>query len=63
MVKSKTSRTRPRPKGNTWLLTGGLVLLLGAAGLYFLVQSRPAYGSLSDIGKGKPVIVDVFLPT
>jgi LPXTG-motif cell wall-anchored protein len=63
MAKKQKGRTRPKSKGNTWLLTGGLVLLLAAGGLFFLVQSRPAYGSLSDIGKGKPAIVDVFLPT
>lgn len=63
MARKQKSRAQPKSKGNTLLLTGGIVLLLGAAGLYFLFQSRPAHGSLSDIGKGKPVIVDVFLPT
>jgi LPXTG-motif cell wall-anchored protein len=63
MAKKKKGRKAPKAKGNTWLLTGGLVLLVAAAGLYFLARGRPSYGKLSDIGKGKPAIVDVFLPT
>ena len=58
MAKKKKVRSQPK------LFTGGLVLLVAAAGmLYVLSSSRPAYGSLSDIGQGKPVIVEVFLPT
>lgn len=63
MAKKKKGASRPKTKGSTWLLTGGLALLMAAGGLYFLFQSKPAYGSLDDIGKGKPVIVEVFLPT
>ena len=61
---AKKKKGRSQPKRNTWLFTAGLVLLVAAAGmLYVLSSSRPAYGSLSDIGHGKPVIVEVFLPT
>lgn len=65
MAKKGKAKGRPKqsPKQNTWLLTGGLVLLVAAGGLYFLTKSRPAYGTLADIGKGKPAVVDVFLPT
>ncbi len=62
MAKKKEGRSQP--KRNTWLLTGGLVVLLAGGGIvYLLTQSSPAWGTLSDIGQGKPVIVEVFLPT
>lgn len=60
---AKKKKRRSKPKKSALLLTGGLVLLLAVAGIYILAQSGPAYGSLSAIGKGKPVIVEVFLPT
>ncbi len=63
MAKKRKGRSRSKGKGNTWLLTGGLVVLLAAAGLYFVTRSQPAYGSLEAIGQGKPVIAQVFLPT
>lgn len=61
---AKEKKGRSRPKRNTWLLTGGLVVLLAGGGVaYLLAQTGPAWGTLSDIGQGKPVIVEVFLPT
>ncbi len=61
--KGKKARRRPKKRRSTLLLAGVVVLLVAAAGTYILAQSRPAYGSLSAIGQGKPVIVEVFLPT
>ncbi len=61
--KGKKARRRPKKRRSTWLLAGIVVLLVAVAGTYILAQSRPAYGSLSAIGQGKPVIVEVFLPT
>lgn len=61
--KGKKARRRPKKRRSTWMLAGLVVLLVAVAGTYILAQSRPAYGSLSAIGQGRPVIVDVFLPT
>ncbi len=61
--KGKKAMMRPKKRRSTWLLAGLAVLLMAGAGTYILAQSRPAYGSLSAIGQGKPVIVEVFLPT
>ncbi len=61
--KGKKARRQPKKRRSTWLLAGLAVLLMAGAGTYILAQSRPAYGSLSAIGQGKPVIVEVFLPT